>query len=144
PDLYGQYADGRGRQRRTAVHQMSPGASARDPGMVSPSANAVVPDVEKHEENKMRFLAALYEIAQKHIKATQDTHDPTMVKEFRTVIAQRAGLMDGEAERIGAELHWQGLAEIRELPVDAEQRPEFYLTQYGLEDVERYPPCLRI
>lgn len=99
----------------------------------------MVPDVEKHEEKKMQFLGALYDIAQDHIKNQGDVHDPVKVREFRAVIAQRAGLADGESQRIGAELARQDLVETtRDLSPDPEKGELYSLTQYGLEAIENH------
>ena len=47
---------------------------------------------EKPEENRLRFLAALYEIASDRLIKDDSEGDVTLLSEYESVIGQRAGL----------------------------------------------------
>ena len=93
-------------------------------------------DVEQHEENKLKFLAVLYSIAQERIGCHPNAGDPTLIDELEAEIGKRAGLTRQQAERVNAELQHEGMTQF----VDAvgPDGPNTCLTREGLSSIERH------
>jgi hypothetical protein len=89
-------------------------------------------DIEKHEENRMKFLAALYDIATEYDGGKSAI---TSVYEYESVIGGRAGLMARESDRIGSELEEDGLLEITS---GDDRGPHVSLTSLGCQTAEAY------
>jgi hypothetical protein len=61
-------------------------------------------DIEKHEENKLRFLEAFYTIVQEHMESDPESGDPIYIGELEAEIGNRAGLSRQQARRVNGDL----------------------------------------
>ena len=68
-------------------------------------------DTVQHEENKLKFLEALYCIVQERVGNDPSAGDPMLIDELEAEIGKRAGLTRQQAERINAELQHEGKTE---------------------------------
>src|SRR4051812_46486874 len=66
-------------------------------------------DPNQHEENKLKFLEALYAIIEEYLASHPEASDPTLIGEREGVIGHRAGLMRQQAGRNNSELEHEGL-----------------------------------
>jgi DNA-binding MarR family transcriptional regulator len=97
---------------------------------------AMVPDVEKIEKNRLKFLTVLYETASEYA-ATNDVPDGLIgVGEGMWVIGERAGLTRPEADRASTELEDAGLLSVMSA-VDS-SGPRYSLTLEGCRIAEKH------
>jgi DNA-binding MarR family transcriptional regulator len=97
---------------------------------------AMVPDVEKIEENRLKFLTVLYEIANEYV-ATNDVPDSLIgVGEGMWAIGERAGLTRPEADRASTELEESGLVSVTSAVDDS--CPRYTLTLEGCRVAEKH------
>lgn len=96
----------------------------------------MVPDVEKIEENRRKFLAALYEIATDHVEKNEVPGGIICVGEGMWVIGERAGLTRQETDHASTDLLATDLVNAQSA-VD-ERGPSFSLTAEGCRVAEQY------
>ncbi len=93
-------------------------------------------DIELHEENKLKFLEALYSIVQERVGNNPDASDPTLMDGLEAEIGKRAGLTRQQAERINAELEHEGKTEF--VAGVGPDGPMTCFTREGLTFIERH------
>jgi hypothetical protein len=93
-------------------------------------------DVEKIEENRLKFLAALHEIASEHLEKNEVPGGIVCIGEGMWVIGERAGLTRQETDRVSTDLLKTGLV-IVQSAIDA-KGPSFTLTSEGCQAAEDY------
>lgn len=91
-------------------------------------------DIERHEQNKVKFLATLYEmtVENERYKASRNPRNATA---FEHDILERAKIEGHERTRIGNDLFDAGL--LRATRHDNARGNDFYLTDDGFKVAER-------
>jgi hypothetical protein len=97
---------------------------------------AVDIDVEKTKDNRMKFLAALYEIASEHLETNQAVGGIICIREGMWVIGERAGLTRRETDDVGTALSESNFVIVQSATSD--RGPTFCLTQEGCEIARTY------
>jgi hypothetical protein len=96
----------------------------------------MVPDVEKIEENRLKFPAALYEIASEYLATNDVPGGIICISDGMWVIGDRAGLTRQETDHATNDLLKSPLV-IAQTAID-ETGPRFSLTQEGCRVAEQY------
>jgi hypothetical protein len=99
-------------------------------------SHRMVVDLERIKENRLKFLAALYEIAAENV-AKENVHGGiTLVLAYEAVIGERAGLTRQEADQIGTDLLHEKI--VNGCSGDGVNGPQLNLTHEGKRLVEEY------
>jgi hypothetical protein len=93
-------------------------------------------DFEKIKENRLKFLAALYDIAREHSEKNEVAGGLTCIREGMWVIGERAGLTRHETDEVGTALSESNLVLVQSATSNA--GPTFSLTQEGCEVARTY------
>jgi hypothetical protein len=88
-------------------------------------------DVEKIKANRMKFLAALYEIAAEHLEKHAVAGGITCIREGMWIIGERAGLTRQETDDVTTALSESTLVLVQSATNNA--GPTFCLTQEGCD-----------
>ncbi len=92
-------------------------------------------DVEKIKANRLKFLAALYEIASEHLEKNEVPGGIICIGEGMWVIGERAGLTRQETDHASTELLDSSLVTAQSATND--KGPSFSLTQEGCRVAEQ-------
>jgi hypothetical protein len=93
-------------------------------------------DLEKLQENRLKFLAALYEIANDHVEKNQPPGGIICVGKCESVIGERAGLTRQETDQVATEVLHFGLATAQS--ATSPLGPSFSLTHEGCRVAQEY------